>query len=163
MVDLKSTPGEFYGPLDCEEKFIEAVEGYYWYEEADVGSARKVFKPYCPNCDSENVKNLSITHLPHRYQCRECRRQFNIFKKTPFYRSKTPLKTWSYCYWYLMKGESAKNISLILELRKREVLSIKKKLFSCDRESEQNYLFEIATEYKESSRRLLLHRGNQYI
>jgi transposase-like protein len=175
MIDLKSTPEEFFGTLNNEEKFIKAVEYYYWYNETVPGSGRKEFKAHCPDCYSENVTPLNIKPRlqksklqkprPRRYHCKDCsnRNQFNIFKNTPFYRNKTPLKEWFYCYWYLMKGKASKEISIARNLREREVRSIKSKLLLRDKETKSHYLFDIANEYWEYSRRYTLHRRNQYI
>ena len=48
--------------------------------------------PTCPHCKSENLHHWGIRNQRQRYRCRDCRKTFNAFTKTPLARLQHPEK-----------------------------------------------------------------------
>ena len=146
------TPEEFFEGFDTEENFAKAIEIHHWGVRFPSGAFKKDLIPFCPHCNSVHVKRLKTTTVPNRFQCNECRKQFNVLKGTPFYRSKTSLRLWFFIYWYKKHRLQTEEISEIINMKKRDIENILSKLEAKDRELGKSYLNKIRLEYLHYSR-----------
>jgi transposase-like protein len=76
--------------------------------------------PWCPHCDSENVKRLEgKSYTAGALYCRECRKKFTVAVGTLFERSHIPLHKWVLAF-HLMaaskKGINAHQLHRMLDL-----------------------------------------------
>lgn len=147
--ELKNSPQEFFNEFKNDQSFIRAIEVYYWGGVNKRNTNRKRLQPYCPHCKSSFVKCINLKYHRHLYQCnnKNCRAQFNVFTDTPFYRSKVLCKKWFYIYWYYKKEFKVNNIVYKMELKKRDVDSIIKKLQKKDEEIKGEYIWQIRNNY----------------
>jgi len=147
MIDWKQSPAEYFKDLNKELDFIKVVEIYHWKNHFLTGAVKIELLPFCPYCKSKKVCKLRIQVTPRRFQCNDCRKQFNVFTKTPFYRSKADLLLWFHIYWYKKNGKTVKEISKLFKKRTRDIENVLEKLEVEDREIAGHYIGQIMTNY----------------
>ena len=138
---------EFFEGLEREEDIIKAIEIYHWKDHFPSGAFKRDLLPFCPHCRSKDVHRLKTRTHPRRFQCNECRKQFNVFTKTPFYRSKTDLVLWFHVDWHKKNEKTIDEISTHFNKRKRDIESILDKLKAKDKEIEGSYINQIRLDY----------------
>jgi len=119
---MKMTLEEFLDDMEVigdeketQKNCLDALEGYYWKNG-----------PRCPFCGEER-RATKLKLRKHRgfslYQCKnkKCRKQFNVFTKTPFFYKYRHLVNWFKIYWYHRARKPIKEMVKEVGMSSREV------------------------------------------
>lgn len=116
-----------------DEKCFEVVRQLRWPDRVR-----------CPTCNGEKISKRGLhTHQPHRqrYECQNCKHQFDDLSGTVFDGHHQPLRTWILCLYLMGLNLSNEQIAHELDLASGDVQSMTSQLREgiVDKKSQSNW------------------------
>ena len=124
----------YFCDFRTQRDYIRGLELFYWSKWEtrldQLTPARFEVKPFCPHCDGTNVTPMRGREPPQLYQCNDCgcRKQFNVFTRTVFSKTRIPLQKWFYVYYYKRIGLPVEKYAKKLRLKMRDARALAKKV-----------------------------------